>query len=98
VAREPFDHTSTLRFLERLTGVRVPNLSDWRRSAFGDLTSALGVPSKARPPRLQGTKRRLEDAVRDVATLPAPAFPEADQTPPRQEMGPRPRPRGRTGR
>ena len=98
VARESFDHTSTLRLLERLTGVRVPNLSGWRRSAFGDLTSALGLPGGPRPPRLPGTKRRLEEAVRDVATLPAPIFPGADQTPPRQEKGPRPRPRGGTGR
>jgi phospholipase C len=95
VAREPFDHTSTLRFLERLTGVRVPNLSAWRRSAFGDLTSTLGLASGGRPPRLPDTKHRLEEAARDVATLPAPAFPEAEQTPPRQEKGPRPRPRGR---
>jgi phospholipase C len=94
VAREPFDHTSTLRFLERLTGVRVPNLSAWRRSAFGDLTSALGVPPPGRPPRLPDTKRRLEEAVREVATLPAPRFPDTDQTAPRQEQGPRPRPRG----
>ncbi|GAB2868764.1 alkaline phosphatase family protein [Actinoallomurus bryophytorum] len=94
VARESFDHTSTLRFLERLTGVRVPNLSGWRRSAFGDLTSALGLPDASRPPRLPGTKRRLEDVVRQVATLPSPIFPDADQTPPRQEKGPRPRPRG----
>jgi phospholipase C len=94
VAREAFDHTSTLRFLERLTGVRVPNLSIWRRAAFGDLTSALGLAAKARPPRLPGTKRRLEEAARDVATLPVPRFPDAEQTPPRQEKGPRPRPRG----
>ncbi|GLY71835.1 alkaline phosphatase family protein [Actinoallomurus iriomotensis] len=93
VAREPFDHTSVLRFLERLTGVRVPNLSAWRRTAFGDLTSALGFPVPGRPPRLPGTKRRLDEAVRDVAALPAPLFPEEDQTPPRQEKGPRPRPR-----
>lgn len=96
VAREPFDHTSTLRFLERLTGVRVPNLSAWRRSAFGDLTSALGLAPRSGPPRLPETKRRLEEAVRDVATLPAPAVPGAGQTPPRQEKGPRPRPRPST--
>jgi phospholipase C len=94
VAREPFDHTSTLRFLERLTGVRVPELGAWRRAAFGDLTSALGMPAKARPPRLPGTKRRLEDAGRQVATLPTPLFPDEDQTPPGQEKGSRPRPRG----
>ena len=95
VAREPFDHTSTLRFLERVTGVRVPNLSAWRRAAFGDLTSALGMAALGRPPRLPPTKRRLDEAARDVATLPAPPFPDAAQTPPRQERGTRPRPRTR---
>lgn len=40
VASERFDHTSVLRFVERLTGVRAANISDWRRQTFGDLTSA----------------------------------------------------------
>jgi phospholipase C len=93
VARETFDHTSVLRFLERLTGVTAPNLSAWRRSAFGDLTSALGLASHHPPPRLPETKRRLAAAARDVVSLPAPTFPDGSQTPPRQEQGPRPRPR-----
>lgn len=38
-----FDHTSTLRFLETLFGVQVPNLSSWRRSVTGDLTKALAL-------------------------------------------------------
>lgn len=47
VARRVFDHTSQLRFLERwltakgVSNVTVPNLSAWRRSTTGDLTSAL---------------------------------------------------------
>jgi phospholipase C len=93
VAREAFDHTSTLRFLERLTGVAIPNLSAWRRSAFGDLTSALGLATHRAPPRLPGTKRGVGQAAAHVADLPSPRFPAADQTPPRQEEGPRPRPR-----
>jgi phospholipase C len=40
VASQTFDHTSTLRFLETRFGVQVPNLSSWRRSVTGDLTSA----------------------------------------------------------
>lgn len=35
-----FDHTSIIRFLETWTGVQEPNISAWRRSVCGDLTSA----------------------------------------------------------
>ncbi|WP_055639145.1 alkaline phosphatase family protein, partial [Streptomyces griseoruber] len=45
VASEPFDHTSSLRFLERVTGVEEPQISAWRRTAFGDLTSAFRFSS-----------------------------------------------------
>ncbi|MFE7712975.1 phosphocholine-specific phospholipase C [Streptomyces sp. NPDC057486] len=40
VCSEAFDHTSAIRFLEKWTGVQEPNISAWRRSVFGDLTSA----------------------------------------------------------
>jgi phospholipase C len=33
------DHTSVLRFLERVTGVTEPNISAWRRTVSSDLTS-----------------------------------------------------------
>ena len=39
VCSAPFDHSSVLRFLERFTGVREPNISAWRRRTFGDLSS-----------------------------------------------------------
>ncbi len=85
VAGEPFDHTSVLRFLERLTGVREPNISAWRRRTFGDLTSAFDFRA-ARPfPRLPGTRQAFWAAEREVATLPAAVFPGAAQRPPRQE-------------
>jgi phospholipase C len=58
VCSETFDHTSVLRFLEKRFGVEESNISAWRRSVCGDLTSAfdfagvaddhmpkLGVPS-----------------------------------------------------
>jgi phospholipase C len=41
IASGVFDHTSQLRFLEARFGVRAPNISQWRRSVTGDLTSAL---------------------------------------------------------
>ncbi|MFB4295346.1 alkaline phosphatase family protein [Actinomadura sp. NTSP31] len=97
IASEPFDHTSPLRFLERVTGVEIPNISDWRRAAFGDLTSAFDFGGRSAgqgaPPRLPGTKKPLADAVAGVTSLPAPALPGAEQAPPVQEHGPRPRPR-----
>ncbi len=46
VCSEVFDHTSSLQFLEKLLShklgkaVREPNISDWRRTVCGDLTSS----------------------------------------------------------
>jgi phospholipase C len=44
VCSDTFDHTSMLRFIETRfasKGVTVPNLTAWRRSVTGDMTSAL---------------------------------------------------------
>lgn len=41
IARETFDHTSQLKFLEARFGVKIPNISHWRRNHVGDLTSTL---------------------------------------------------------
>ena len=40
VCSEVFDHTSTIKFIEKRFGVFEPNISDWRRAICGDLTSA----------------------------------------------------------
>ena len=52
VSSDTFDHTSILRFLETRFGAEVPHLSAWRRSAVGDLTSALNLaaPDPSVPP------------------------------------------------
>lgn len=90
VCSEPFDHTSVLRFLEAFTGVREPNISDWRRATFGDLTSALRLGERVQPwPRLPDARAALREAERQVATLPTPEPPGAGQQPPRQERGAR---------
>ncbi|MFE6860922.1 alkaline phosphatase family protein [Nocardia sp. NPDC057668] len=49
VCSELFDHTSVLRFLERVTGVEEPEISAWRRELCGDLTSVLDFASAAAP-------------------------------------------------
>jgi phospholipase C len=51
VASDVFDHTSQLRLIERRFGVPVPNLTAWRRSTVGDLTSAFDFFDQARPKR-----------------------------------------------
>lgn len=92
VSSETFDHTSALQFLERFTGVEEPNITDWRRDTFGDLTSAFRF-SDSRPhaPRLpDDTAEQLEKAKQEVATLPKPTLPGADQHFPHQERGRRP--------
>jgi phospholipase C len=90
VCSENFDHTSVLQFLELFTGVRETNITDWRRSTFGDLTSAFrfGQASKT-PPVLPDTAGMLNVAKYAAANLPKPALPESDQKAPVQEKGKR---------
>ncbi|GGW46471.1 phosphocholine-specific phospholipase C [Streptomyces xantholiticus] len=40
VCSEVFDHTSVIRLLETWTGIEEPNITPWRRTVTGDLTSA----------------------------------------------------------
>ena len=90
-----FDHTSVLRFLERRFGVMEPNISPWRRTICGDLTSLFDfdVPPDTRRdtswlaalPAATGYVAASDAACRQakprVATAPPPA---------RQEPGTRP--------
>lgn len=48
VCSELFDHTSVLQFMEKRFGVKETNISDWRRSVCGDLTSAFDFSGGAR--------------------------------------------------
>lgn len=84
VCSEISDHTSVLRFLERWTGVAEPNISDWRRSVCGDLTSAFDFSGSGRAPALD-----------QPGPIPAPIdrwhpTPPATQSLPAQEPGRRP--------
>ncbi|MGN5635791.1 phosphocholine-specific phospholipase C [Streptomyces sp. AC154] len=53
VCSEVFDHTSVIRFLERWTGVKEPNISGWRRTVTGDLTSAFDFSRGRRRPEVE---------------------------------------------
>jgi phospholipase C len=90
VSSQPLDHTSSLRLLEQVTGVREPNISDWRRSTFGDYTSVFRFDdAKAAPPVLPDTSGPLTLARNETSQLPAPGFPGAGQPMPVQEPGSR---------
>ena len=73
-------------FLERFTGVREPNISDWRRQAFGDMTSALRLATGGKtPPTLPDTSGPLKLAEYEATLLPAPQLPADEQKMPEQE-------------
>ena len=94
IASDTFDHTSVLQFLEQPHRRHDP---EHHRVAPRHLRRPdLGVRRGHLPgfPRLPDTKAQLARAVYEVTTLPPLVFPGADQTPPVQQTGPRPRPRG----
>jgi phospholipase C len=92
VCSQPFDHASVVQFLERFTGVTEPNISEWRRATFGDLTAPFRFDSAAAaPPTLPDTSGPLVLANYGSATLPVPTLPGTDQRPPTQESGDRKR-------
>ena len=93
VCSEQFDHTSVLQFLEKITGVEEPNISDWRRETFGDLTSAFRFTDRKsqNPPTLPDASGALARAKLDLRSLPKPALPGANQAMPIQEQGQRKR-------
>jgi phospholipase C len=110
VCSDPFDHTSALRFLETRFGAEVPNLSAWRRSVTGDLTSAFdsAQPDTSLPtlpePTLADPRVLLGDCPRNAPDAGDESFPTVTgyplptppQTMPAQEPGRPRRPRGLT--
>lgn len=86
VNSQVFDHTSVIRFLETWSGVADKNISAWRRSICGDLTSCFDF---ANPdfsiPTLPDTAPLVAaaDADKDKPDIKIPAA--ADQTMPVQE-------------
>ncbi|HEV2444814.1 MAG TPA: alkaline phosphatase family protein, partial [Candidatus Sulfopaludibacter sp.] len=98
IASDLFDHTSILRFLETRFGAEVPNLSAWRRSTVGDLTSAFNfskpdtsipsLPSPAAPGAT--TIQQCENNLAGFTAYPLPTT----QSMPAQESGTAAKPSG----
>lgn len=91
VSSDLFDHTSVLRFLETRFGAEVPNLSAWRRSAVGDLTTAFNFSKPDQSiPSLPSTISAIPQVITECAasllgTNPYPV--PSSQTLPTQESG-----------
>lgn len=96
VNSQVFDHTSTLMFLEKRFGVKEPQISNYRRTICGDLTSCFDFvsPNRREVPTLsgRGTKDTADDTAVAQKAEPAIAVPAAttDSTLPRQATGIRP--------
>jgi phospholipase C len=90
VCSELFDHTSVLRFMEKRFGVEEPNISAWRRSVCGDLTSAFdftgaqGMPARSLPGTDDFRERVAQSAAGTANAIPA------QQGPTTQMSGQRP--------
>jgi phospholipase C len=98
VSSDLFDHTSVLRFLETRFGAEVPNLSAWRRSTVGDLTSAFNFNSPdssipSLPSTSQADPQAIQECINNLAGTTPFTVPSTQQLP-TQESGSPTRPSG----
>lgn len=92
VSSQVFDHTSVLQFIEKRFGVQETNISPWRRTICGDLTSTLDfTKTDATFPTLPNTTNYIATADLQCSRSTAQAAPAATaaQTILAQEAGTR---------
>ncbi|WP_152522489.1 phospholipase C [Mycobacterium sp. 012931] len=97
LAHERFDHTSQLQLIGKRFGVPVPNLTPWRASVTGDMTSAFNfaVPPNPSQPNLDHPAKQLPKLINCVPNAVLGFLNEGlpyrvpyPQTTPTQESGP----------
>lgn len=84
VCSQTFDHTSMIRFLERVTGVETDQITPWRRRVAGDLVSVFDFAGSGSPATL-AQPGEIPEFVERWAPQPP-----SDQQLPTQEEGTRP--------
>ena len=84
------DHTSVIRFLETRFGVMEPQISPWRRSVCGDLTSLFDFKPPNRAAQKLPDASALPVRAAKAKALPMPKAPQVAEAHPRQEPGQRP--------
>jgi phospholipase C len=89
VCSQVFDHTSVIQFVEKRFGVHEPNLTTWRRTVSGDLSSAFDFARPdAKVPHLPNTAGYRALADTQCKTLQKPTVPATSAAGvPRQEPG-----------
>ncbi|MDN7866300.1 phospholipase C, phosphocholine-specific [Burkholderia multivorans] len=91
VCSQVFDHTSVIRFIGARFGVDEPNITPWRRTVCGDLTSAFDFRSSdATFPPLPDTSQYRSLADQQCTSQPAPTVPATPSPIDPQEPGVRP--------
>ncbi|MGO4775609.1 alkaline phosphatase family protein, partial [Lysobacter sp. 2RAB21] len=92
VNSQVFDHTSVLRFLESRFGIAEPNISAWRRTVAGDLSTAFDFaePPDMSWPELPDTSGHIAGADQSCGFAKPQAPEVGEQTMPHQESGRRP--------
>jgi len=90
VVSEVFDHTSTIKFIEKRFGVKCPNISPWRLAVVGDLTSAFNFSSfNSSWPQMPDTSNNRNASEWECENLDGPKVPK-NQSMPSQIPGTRP--------
>ncbi|MDQ0626892.1 MULTISPECIES: phosphocholine-specific phospholipase C [Paraburkholderia] len=88
VCSQVFDHTSVIRFIETRFGVYEPNITAWRRTVCGDLTTAFDFRTPdSRIPPLPDTSNYKTIADNQCATQPKPTVPATPGSIDPQESG-----------
>ncbi|MBR8056040.1 phosphocholine-specific phospholipase C [Burkholderia dolosa] len=91
VCSQVFDHTSVIRFIGKRFGVDEPNITPWRRTVCGDLTSAFDFRSSDTTfPPLPDTSQYRSIADQQCTSQPAPTVPATPSPIDPQEPGVRP--------
>ncbi|MGA0600991.1 phosphocholine-specific phospholipase C [Caulobacter sp. KR2-114] len=91
VNSQTFDHTSVIRLLETRFGVAEPQITPWRRTVTGDLSSVFDFAAPDRGPRAALPDASVLPARATAqSALPEPKAPAQAQALPSQEPGARP--------
>lgn len=90
VSSEVFDHTSIVRLLERVTKVKEPNITAWRRAVCGDLSGVFQKADASKPSLPYPKRDEFLKGIHQAQFRELPSGWSTDGAMPKQEAGTRP--------